>query len=91
MTSADGDDAGGEIRNAHHVIFSLCGALDHEVFPELSRQLEQTYLGLMQSLTRAQLRNDVDELQAIVDIIVDLRDTWVEAVRKVGGNPTGEE
>ena len=91
MAAGGGDSAtiGTAIRGGHQVLMSLCGALDHEVFPELSSSLEQTYLGLMQSLTTAQIRNDVDEIQRVIDIINDVRNSWEDAVRETGTLPKG--
>ena len=67
---------------AHQVLFVLCGALDHEVYPEFSARMEQTYLGLGQSLTQAHMQNDVDGLTQVIDIINALRESWQDAVRE---------
>jgi len=88
--AVDNAAIGTGIREGHQILLSLCGALDHDVYPELSAKLEQTYLGLMQALTSAHVRNDVDELRRVVDIIMDLRASWTDAVREKGNSQTDQ-
>ena len=89
MRAAPRDEAklGEKLHLGHTILFTLCDSLDSESYPDLTSNLEGLYLRLMQSLTNAHLRNDVDEVLGVVAILIDLRDAWTDASREVEGSP----
>lgn len=65
---------------AQAIVTELMNTLNHEIGKDLSKQLEQLYLYLIDEFTQANLHNSVESLENAVKILTILRDGWTEAV-----------
>lgn len=54
---------------------------------EISKNLSQLYYFMKDKLYEANIKADRESLSVVLDLMTELRDTWVEAVRIVKGNP----
>ena len=73
---ADSQLFGNALSRVADILGELRAALDHEVVPELSRDLEQLYLFAEAQLVEARLQLDVEPLGAVRDVLEKLLDGW---------------
>jgi len=64
---------------AQAILRELITSIDHSVAPELGRRLDSIYHYLYDRLTHANIRDDVEALNAVIDALTDLRAAWSEA------------
>lgn len=76
-------DRGQNIGRAYDIIMELNNTLDHRVGGELSSQLEQLYLFMMDQYTKANITGSPEPLRANLKIIENLYDGWVQAIEKL--------
>lgn len=76
-------DRGQNIGRAFDIIMELNNTLDHKVGGELSAQLEQLYLFMMDQYTKANISGSPEPLRANLKIIENLYDGWVQAIEKL--------
>lgn len=76
-------DRGKYILRAFDIIMELNTTLDHKVGGELSKQLEQLYVFMMDQYTKANIKADPEPLKANVKILENLYDGWKQAVEKL--------
>lgn len=76
-------ERGQSIGRAFDIIMELNNTLDHKVGGELSSQLEQLYLFMMDQYTKANITGSPDPLKANLKIIENLYDGWVQAIEKL--------
>lgn len=76
------------IGRAVAIVTELSNTLDHEIGGEVAENLDALYNFMARELTRANLKNDPQPLDAVENILSELREAWVEAIQIVKhGNP----
>jgi flagellar protein FliS len=76
-------DRGIMIGRVYDIIMELNNTLDHKVGGEISKNLEQLYLFIMEKLTRANITGDPEHLRVCLKIIENLHEGWKGAVEKI--------
>lgn len=82
-------EKGRMISKAVAIIGELRSTLDHNIAPELCESLERLYVFFQEQLSLANIKMDPSYIDPVVNLMTDLRDAWVQAVREVeqGGSP----
>lgn len=62
------------------IISEFSISLDHEIGGQIAEDLDALYHFMMRELTSANLKNDVKKLRNVERLLMDLRQTWGEAV-----------
>jgi flagellar protein FliS len=62
------------------IICEFANSLDHEIGGEIATDLDALYAFMTRELTRANLNNERQPLETVEKLLVDLRDTWIEAI-----------
>lgn len=78
-------DKGLYIGRAYDVIMELNNTLDHQVGGELAQNLESLYTFMTDNLTKANIKNDKQSLEAVLGILNTLYSGWKEAVEQYKG------
>jgi len=76
-------ERGQNIGRAYDIIMELNNTLDHKVGGDLSSQLEQLYMFMMDQYTKANISGSPEPLKANLKIIENLYEGWVQAVEKL--------
>lgn len=76
-------DRGQNILRAYDIILELHATLDHKVGGDLSKQLEQLYLFMMDQYTQANIKGEMAPLQANLKVLENLYDGWKQAIEKI--------
>ena len=76
-------ERGTNILRAYDIIMELHTTLDHKVGGELSKQLEDLYLFMMDQYTKANIKSDVEPLKSNLKILENLYDGWKQAIEKI--------
>jgi len=63
---------------AQMIIQELRGTLDPDI--ELSQGLEQMYEYLYNRLVEANMKNDIEALDEVINFVMELRDTWKQVI-----------
>ncbi len=71
------------IGRAFDIVMELNNTLDHKVGGEVSVQLEQLYMFIMEQYTKANISGSPEPLQACVKILENLYAGWVQAIEKI--------
>ena len=71
------------IGRAFDIVMELNNTLDHKVGGEVSVQLEQLYMFIMEQYTKANISGSPEPLRACVKILENLYAGWVQAVEKI--------
>ena len=85
IESGDVATRGNRINRAHAIISELKCTLNHDVAPELCDNLEALYAFMLDQLTRANLNNDVEPVDVVLELMDGLRATWRDAVAQTEG------
>jgi len=62
------------------IIVELSGTLDHEIGGRIAEDLDALYFFMNRQLTEARKDNDVEKLRVVEGLLVDLRETWMQAI-----------
>ncbi len=62
------------------IVCEFANTLDHQVGGEIAADLDALYSFMVRELTRANLKNERVALETVETLLVDLRETWVEAI-----------
>jgi flagellar protein FliS len=62
------------------IICEFANSLDHEIGGEIATDLDALYSFMTRELIRANLKNERQPLETVEKLLVDLRDTWIEAI-----------
>ncbi|MGW8193928.1 MAG: flagellar export chaperone FliS [Desulforhopalus sp.] len=73
-------EKGAAISRAMAIIAEFSDTLDHEVGGQIAEELDALYSFMLRELIQANLRNDVEKLKVVETLLVELRQTWGEAV-----------
>jgi flagellar protein FliS len=76
-------ERGYNIGKAFDIVMELNNTLDHRVGGEISKNLEQLYMFIMEQFTKANITATAEPLQASVKILENLYEGWVQAVEKI--------
>lgn len=68
------------ISRAMAIITEFANTLDHEVGGEIAADLDGLYSFMIRELTQATLNDDMEKLKVVEGLLVDLRQTWIEAI-----------
>lgn len=71
------------IGRAFDIVMELNNTLDHNVGGEVSVQLEQLYMFIMEQYTKANISGSPEPLRACLKILENLYAGWVEAIDKI--------
>ena len=69
-----------KVSRAMAIVCEFANTLDHEVGGEIATDLDALYGFMVRELTRANVENDRKALETVEDLLVGLRETWVEAI-----------
>lgn len=76
-------ERGTNILRAYDIIMELHTTLDHKVGGDLSKQLADLYLFMMDQYTKANIKSDVEPLKSNLKILENLYDGWKQAIEKI--------
>lgn len=62
------------------IVTEFSNTLDHKIGGKIAEDLHELYDFMIRELIAANIGNDVDKLEAVEKLLVDLRQTWGEAV-----------
>lgn len=68
-----------------NIVTELSNTLDFEQGGEFAENLDSLYWYMIRELTRANARNEPEPLDTVEEMLVDLRDAWVQAVEQQRG------
>jgi flagellar protein FliS len=68
------------ISKAMAIITEFSNSLDHEIGGEIAESLDALYDFMRRELTAANIDGDIEHLRIVETLLVDLRQTWVEAI-----------
>lgn len=71
------------IGRAFDIVMELNNTLDHKVGGDVSVQLEQLYMFIMEQYTKANISGSADPLRACLKVLENLYSGWVQAVEKL--------
>lgn len=77
------ESASNDFLKAENIICALDGSLDMS-YP-ISTQFHQIYGHILNGLARANIQKDLEAAEQFAGVISDLRDTWIEAEGRAGG------
>lgn len=83
-------DRGMNIGRAFDIVMELNNTLDHRVGGEISKNLEQLYMFIMDEYTKANISGRAEHLQSALKILETLYEGWVGAVEKVKKEAEGQ-
>lgn len=67
------------INKTQNIIMELVGTLNADADPDLAENLESLYVYMYDTITQANINDDVKALERVIKILSDLRMTWAEA------------
>lgn len=68
------------IQKAQNIIRELLITLDSKV--EISKQFQPLYEFMLEQLTQANIENDKEKLEQVLELVTEFRDTWKQALIK---------
>ena len=68
------------VSKAMAIIAEFSNSLDHKIGGQIAEDLDALYDFMMRELTSANLKNDLVKLKNVEKLLMDLRQTWGEAV-----------
>lgn len=71
------------INKATAIISELAATLDHKIGGKIAEDLDALYAFMLKELNLVCIKNDCNSLETIEKILVDLRQTWVQAIEQV--------
>jgi len=77
------------IGKAHDIINELANTLDFEVGGDIARNLERLYNFMTETLVKANLENDKQQLETVQKLMETLLSGWREAVKQVNQSTGG--
>ncbi len=66
------------ISKSIQIIASLDACLDHEKGGDLSTNLSQLYEYMILTLTKANMNNDMDQLNEVTKLILEIKSAWIQ-------------
>ena len=62
------------------IICEFANTLDHEIGGEIAQNLDGLYNFMNRQLSQANIDGDIEKLKVVEGLLVELRETWVEAI-----------
>ncbi len=80
------------LTRAMDILIVLRASIDYERGKEISKNLDQIYEVLIDEIVKANMKNDIEILSKIRDILIELREAWEEAEKNLSkGTKKGEK
>ncbi len=79
------------LSRAYAIIAEFIHALDFEKAPQLCENLEQIYGFMLNQMAQANANMDAEALEPVLTFLVDLRETWAEAVKRSAHESTNQD
>lgn len=76
-------DRGQNIGRAYDIVMELNNTLDHRIGGEISKNLEQLYMFMMEQYTKSNISGDPVPLKSNVKMLENLYAGWVQAIEKI--------
>jgi flagellar secretion chaperone FliS len=76
-------DRGLNIGKTYDIVMELANTLDHNVGGEISKNLEQLYIFMMDQLTKANISGNAEHLKNVLKLLDTLYTAWVGAIEKL--------
>ncbi len=73
------DQQSENIRKVQNIILELMSSLDMKVDRQLAENLYSLYSYIFDRLTHANIKDDIQALEEVIQILCELRQTWAEA------------
>ncbi|MBU0945817.1 MAG: flagellar export chaperone FliS [Proteobacteria bacterium] len=70
----------GRISKAFAIIVEFSNTLNHDIGGEIAADLDALYQFMMRELNKARNETDGKSLKTVEGLLIDLRDTWAEAI-----------
>lgn len=83
LAAGDQEAKGRGIRNAMAIIMEFRKTLDRKIGGQIAADLDALYEYMTRELTKANLENSADSLKVVENLLVDLRETWAQAIEMV--------
>jgi len=83
MAARNPGHCGGRIGKAMAIISELANTLDFEIGGEIAENLAALYTYMNRELLQANIEDDLERLAAVKEMLIGLRDTWLQAIDKV--------
>lgn len=71
------------INKASAIVSELAATLDHDIGGKIAEDLDALYNYMLSEYNLATVKNSVTPLENIETILVDLRETWVQAIETI--------
>lgn len=62
------------------IISEFTRSLDHDIGGHIAADLDALYAYMIRELSTANLQNDKEKIDIVINLLTDLRQTWVEAI-----------
>jgi len=69
------------INKASAIIAELAATLDHKIGGKIADDLDALYNYMLHELSQANIHNDTEPLERVEKMLLDLRQTWAEAIK----------
>lgn len=83
-------DRGMNIGRAFDIVMELNNTLDHRIGGEISKNLEQLYMYIMDEYTKGNISGRAEHLKNALKVLETLYEGWVGAVEKVKKEAEGQ-
>ncbi len=83
-------DRGMNIGRAFDIVMELNNTLDHKIGGDISKNLEQLYMFIMDEYTKANISGRSEHLKSALKILETLYQGWVGAVEKIKKEAEGQ-
>ena len=83
ITACEAGDSGekiGRIAKVHAIVDEFSNSLNHEIGGQIAEDLERLYDFILRELSDARKDTTTTKLKVVESLLVDLRDTWGQAV-----------
>lgn len=73
------DEQSANINRVQNILLELISCLDHKADSHLAANLHSIYDYMFNKLTQANIRDDVDALDEVIEMLSELRTAWADA------------
>ncbi|MHB0912641.1 MAG: flagellar export chaperone FliS [Armatimonadota bacterium] len=73
------DEQSANIRKVQEVLLELMNSLNAKANPVLAESLDGLYTYMFDTLTHANINDDAEALEEVIQILIDLRSAWAQA------------
>lgn len=87
----DFSEAHNNLLRAQDIFYELIANLDMEAGGEVAKNLNQLYDFMVNSLIDANVKKDPAKIETVLTMLIDLRQTWVQAVNSISTQSNGQD